>query len=363
MRLSLRRRLFLMAVLVVGIAVGVLALLSSQVTTVELQRFVTAEPGKQVEEVVEKDVEGTLGSIRRSLALAAAAAAAVALLVTAALARRLLGPIEALTEAARRMGSGDLAQRVEVRSEDEVGELARAFNAMADGLERLERLRRNLVSDVAHELRTPLTNLRCQLEALQDGLVEPGAEVVDSLHEEALLLQRLVEDLQELTLAEAGQLRLSVRPVEVRRELERALAALEAQVRAGGLGAGLEVQEGLPAALADPERLQQVLRNLLQNAVAHTPAGGRIELGARRAGAEVEVFVRDTGEGIAAEHLPNVFERFYRVDPARGRATGGAGLGLAIVRQLVRAQGGRVWAESRLGQGSSFFFSLPAAGG
>ena len=152
---SLRQRLLLMAVPVVGIAVGTVALLSSRATTVELQRFVTEGPRKRVEEVVEQDVEGTLGSIRRSLALAALAAAGLALLVTAILSARLLRPIEELTAAARRLERGDLTQRVRVRSRDEVGELARAFNAMAGGLERQERLRRNLVSDVAHELRTP----------------------------------------------------------------------------------------------------------------------------------------------------------------------------------------------------------------
>src|SRR5262245_8455357 len=170
---SLRQRLFAMAVLVVGIAVGTLALLSSRVATVELKRFVTQDPQTQVEVVDEERVEGTLGSIQRSLAIAAIVAAAVALAATAVLSRRLLQPIEALTAAARRMGAGDLKQRVRVESVDEVGQLARAFNAMADGLERLEGLRRNLVSDVAHELRTPLTNLRCQLEALQDGLAQP----------------------------------------------------------------------------------------------------------------------------------------------------------------------------------------------
>ena len=196
---------------------------------------------------------------------------------------------------------------------------------------------------------------------MQDGLSAPSPEAIDSLHEEALLLQRLVEDLQDLTLAEAGQLRLEPRPVEITHELERALAAFNPQLAAGGLAASIRAEPGLPSVMADPERLQQVLRNLLQNAAAHTAAGGEVEMEARLASAEMEVRVRDTGQGIAPEHLPNVFERFYRADASRSRSAGGAGLGLAIVQQLVRSQGGRVAVESALGQGTTFSFTLPLA--
>jgi signal transduction histidine kinase len=303
-----------------------------------------------------------VGAINRSLVLAGLLAGATALLVTFALSRRILGPVEALTGAVRRMAGGDLAQRVRVQSRDEIGELARAFNAMADGLARAEQLRRNMVNDIAHELRTPLTNLRCQIEALQDGLAAPTPEVMASLHEEAMLLNRLVGDLQELALAEAGQLRLERGPVSVRDVITQVTGAFEAQAAGKGIALVSDVPRELPAIYADAERVGQMLRNLLANAVAHTPRGGSVSVGARAAGGQVEIVVADTGAGIEPEHLPNVFERFYRVDGSRARSTGGAGLGLAIVKQLAEAQGGGVRVESEVGSGSSFFVTLPTFG-
>jgi signal transduction histidine kinase len=303
-----------------------------------------------------------VGAINRSLLLAGLLAGVTALLVTLALSRRILGPVEALTSAVRRMAGGDMGQRVRVQSKDEIGELARAFNAMADGLARAEQLRRNMVNDIAHELRTPLTNLRCQIEAVQDGLAAPTPEVMASLHEEAMLLNRLVGDLQELALAEAGQLRLARGPVRVWDVVSQAAGAFESQAAEKAITLRREVPRGLPAIYADPERVGQMLRNLLANAIAHTPRGGSVCIGARAAGGQVEIVVTDTGAGIGPEHLPNLFERFYRVDGSRARATGGAGLGLAIVRQLAQAQGGSVRVESEVGRGTSFFVALPTFG-
>lgn len=300
-----------------------------------------------------------IGSVNRSLLLAVMAAGLAAVLLTLALSRRILGPVEALTAAARRMEKGDLSQRAEVQSRDEVGELARAFNAMADGLARLETLRRNMVTDVAHELRTPLSNVRGYLEALRDGLTRPSPALIDSLYEEAMLLSRLVDDLQELALAEAGQLKLVRQPVALAEIVEQVVSIFQAQTTAKGLTMRADLPADLPPANADPERVGQVLRNLLDNAIAYTLPGGEIIVAARTVGSEVEVSVRDTGIGIASEHLPYVFERFYRADKSRARTTGGAGLGLAIVKQLVEAHGGRVWAESEPDQGSRFSFTLP----
>jgi len=301
-----------------------------------------------------------VGSVNRWLVGAVAIAGTLAFALALALSRRILGPVHRLTNAAQRLATGDLSQRVEVESRDEIGQLGLAFNAMADGLARLEQLRHNMVGDVAHELRTPLTNIRGQLEAVQDGLAAPTRELVDSLHEEILLLSRLVDDLQELAIAEAGQLRFDREPVDVAQ-------AVEGAVRASGAAAGgsprpiqVELSPDLPRVAADPGRLAQILRNLLANAVAHTPPGGRIVVTGHPRGAFVELAVRDEGKGIPPEHLAFVFERFYKADPARGRATGGAGLGLAIVRQLVRAHGGDVRVESEPGAGAAFFFTLPA---
>jgi len=302
-----------------------------------------------------------LGSVNRSLWLAVAAASVAAVLLTLFLSHRILVPVQALTAAARRMERGDLSQRVEVRSNDEIGQLAHAFNAMADSLDRLEQLRRHMISDVAHELRTPLANIRGYLEALRDRVVEPSPELVDSLYEEAMLLSRLVDDLQELALAEAGQLRLVRQPVDLAEVVQQAVHSFQPQADAKRLAIETELPPGLPPVYADRQRVGQVLRNLLRNAVAYTPAGGQITVSARQVGAELEVAVRDTGVGIAPEHLPYIFERFYRADRSRTRSTGGAGLGLTIVKQLVEAHGGCVRVESQVGAGSTFIFTLPVA--
>jgi len=305
--------------------------------------------------------EAFLASINHALLLAAGAAGLAAVLLTLVLSRRILRPVEALTAAARQMERGDLSQRVEVHSQDEIGELAQAFNAMADGLARLEELRRNMVTDVAHELRTPLSNIRGYLEALQDGVIETKPEVIDSLHEEAMLLNRLVDDLRELTLAEAGQLKLERRPVAPADLVDRALEAARAQAAAKGIALQADLSEDLPLVDIDSQRIGQVLGNLLSNALTHTPSGGKIVIAARAKQLKVEVSVSDTGEGIPPEDLPYVFERFYRADRSRSRATGGTGLGLSIAKQLVEAHGGRISAASQVGQGTTFTFTLPVA--
>jgi len=295
----------------------------------------------------------------RWLAGAAVVAGLGALFLIAALSRRLLGPIESLTDAARKMEEGQRAVRVPVASRDELGELARSFNSMADAIARQEALRRNLVSDVAHELRTPLTNIRGQLEALQDGLSAPDRRTIDSLHEDARLLERLVDDLQDLALAEAGQLALHPETLSMREAALRSAAALEPRAKA----AGIEISVDVPAdsvVLADRDRVGQVLSNLIANAITHTPAGGRIAISAHRRNGVVQTAVADTGTGIPAEHLQHVFDRFYRTDPSRARSSGGTGLGLAIVRQLIRAQNGEVAATSEPGRGTVISFTLPS---
>jgi signal transduction histidine kinase len=302
-----------------------------------------------------------LASANRTLLLVAVAAGLGAVLLILGLSRRILGPVEALTAAARRMEAGDLSQRVEITSDDEIGDLARAFNRMADGLARLEELRRQLVTDVAHELRTPLTNIRGYLEAIRDGVVEPERAVIDSLHEEAMLLSHLVEDLQELSLAEAGGLTLERQPVALSDVVDGAIGAARPRAEAEGIALRADLSEDLPLVDVDPRRIGQVLRNLLDNGLTHTGPGGEIVVGARTGDEWVEVGVRDTGAGIAAEDLPHVFDRFYRADRSRSRATGGAGLGLAIVKQLVEAHGGRIEVQSELGQGTRFTFTLPVA--
>jgi signal transduction histidine kinase len=302
----------------------------------------------------------SIGRVQRALLLAALAAGTAGLLLTFAIARRILRPVEALTAAARRMEAGDLGQRVDARGRDEIGDLARAFNAMAERRATAERLRRDLVTDVAHELRSPVTNLRCQIEALQDGLVTPGQESLASLAEEVDLLATLIDDLQDLALAEAGQLALDPSPLVLAAEIDRAVSALRPRLLEKDLTIETDLPTDLPDVHADALRLAQILRNLLGNALTHTPPGGTIRLRGRAVDHEVEVTVEDTGPGIPLEHLPFLFERFYRTDPSRSRATGGAGLGLAIVKQLTAAHGGRVWVDSEPGRGATFGFTLPA---
>src|SRR5579875_328284 len=288
-------------------------------------------------------------------------ASLVALFATLLLSSTILKPIAVLTEVARRMEQGDLSQRVHINTHDEIGKLAHAFNTMAESLERAEQLRRNMVSDVAHELRTPLTNIRGYLEAILDGLMEPTIAAITSIYEEALLLSRLVADLQDLSLAEAGQLKLECMPVALEDIVSKAVNGLSIQAEKKQLTLQTFIPADLPPVEADAERVGQILRNLINNAIMHTPEGGRIEVCARATTQEVEVRVCDTGEGIAPEHLPHLFKRFYRVDRSRTRATGGTGLGLAIVDQLVQAHGGHISVQSQPGQGTCFTFTLPKA--
>jgi len=307
-----------------------------------------------------------LRSVNRGLWAGAAAAIVLGAVLVWLLSGRIVGPIEALTAAARRLERGDLTPRVAASGRDEVATLGRGFNAMAESLARAQRLRLQLTHDVAHELRTPLTNLRAQIEALEDGLLPASPETLASLHEEVMLLTRLVEDLAQLADAESGTLKLEPAAVGVRDALEAAAAAFRARAEEGGVTLEVRADPGI-AVRADPARLGQILRNLIANALTHTPRGGGVTLEARAAAgagggpAAVELQVRDTGAGIAPEHLPHVFERFYRADPSRSRATGGAGLGLAIVRHLAEAQGGDVRAESEPGRGTRMVVRLPAA--
>jgi two-component system sensor histidine kinase BaeS len=291
------------------------------------------------------------------LLAAAAGVAAVAIIGTAVLSRRVLRPIDKLTTASRRLGHGDLTSRVPVQGNDELAELARSFNRMADSLQRGEERQRRLVADVAHELRTPLANLRGYLEALKDGVIPPDPELFSSLHEEAVLQQRIVDDLQDLALAEAGALAYHRSTVDLAELLETCRVAHAAL--ADSAGVGLTVLAESVAVQADPDRLRQVVGNLITNAVRATPSGGGVTLRANRIGALAVVQVVDTGSGIAPESLPHVFDRFWRADSARGRRTGGSGLGLAITRQIVTDHGGTIEVTSQVGTGTTFTFSLP----
>ena len=308
--------------------------------------------------------EAFVADMARALSLGVAFGVLAALGLSVFLSRRIVIPVERMTAAARKLELGDLSQRVNGSGSGELADLARALNAMAAGLERLQQLRRNMVADLAHELRTPLHNILGYFEMLRDGLLQPTPEIVASIHEEASVLARLVEDLQQLALAESGQLRLVRRPIPAPVLLQQAAAGASVELNEKGLEVAVESAPGLPDVVVDEGRIGQVLRNLVANAVAFTPPGGRVTLSARySAGAApfVELAVADNGPGIAQEDLPFVFERFYRADKSRTRTSGGAGLGLTIAKQLVAAHGGAIRVESEPGKGACFRFTLPAA--
>jgi two-component system sensor histidine kinase BaeS len=287
---------------------------------------------------------------------------ALAVAVTFLASRRILAPVAALTRAARRLAGGDPNQRVAVTGHDEIGQLGAAFNSMASALQATDEQRRSLVSDIAHELRTPLSNLVGYLEAAEDGLVPLNGELVSSLHEEAVLLRRLVDDLQDLALADAGRLRLDKGPVDLADLADQVVVAN--RQRALSADVTLEVvADSHPVVSGDARRLRQVVGNLVSNAITHTEAGGRVIVRTGTVHQIAELLVIDTGIGIAPEQLPHVFDRFYRTDASRSRDTGGSGLGLAISRQLVDAHHGTIHATSTPGHGSTFILRLPLDAG
>lgn len=301
------------------------------------------------------------GEIGRYFVMGAALAVIAAVVITLILSRRILSPVRALTNAAHQLGRGDLSQRVDIKDKSEIGELAVTFNSMAGNLERDQQLRREMVADVAHELRSPLTNIRGYLEAIRDRIMSPDEKTVGSIYDETMLLARLIDDLQELTLAEAGELKLYRENEDVPELVRQAVSAEQAKAIEKGLIINVDLPAGMPSVNVDFLRIKQVLLNLLENAIAHTPPGSSVTVAAKEAAGMVEISVTDTGEGIPAAELQKIFERFHRVDKSRSRATGGSGLGLTIARSFVEAHGGTISVQSAPGEGSAFTFTLPVS--
>ena len=298
-------------------------------------------------------------AVNRYLLWGACLAVAIAIIMTFVLSQRVLSPIRVLTRTAKKLGQGDFSQRVTIQDRGDVGELAQTFNSMAADLERTEKLRRDMVADVAHELRTPLSNVSGYLEAIRDDVIQPDKPTIASLSEETDLLSRLVDDLQELALADAGELKLVRQPESLVLLIEQSVTALQVKARDKGLELVADIPQDLPAVNIDYHRISQVLRNLLSNAITHTASGGNIKVSAQTADKTIRVEVKDNGEGIPAADMPNMFERFYRVDKSRTRPGGGSGLGLTIAKRLIEAHGGTIGVRSELGQGSCFYFTLP----
>ncbi len=314
----------------------------------------------QPEGIVEPAATSVVSAVNKSLIGTGVAAAALGTLLVLILSGRMLAPVPSLGAAAIRLGRGDLSQRAPSDGPTEIKQLANSFNAMAADLEEAERHRRNLVADVAHELRTPVSNIQGYLEAIKDGLLEPGADTIDTIYGQVLHLSRLVEDLRLLAQVEAGALQLHRTPGPLPELLQHCLDAVRPRAEGKGVGISLETDPATPWVEMDGTRIAQVVGNLLENAIIHTPEGGSISISAGPLnGNQVQVSVTDTGLGIAADDLPRLFDRFYRADPSRSRSTGGVGLGLTIAKQLVEAHGGSIEVESSPQGGTRFAFRLP----
>jgi two-component system sensor histidine kinase BaeS len=313
-------------------------------------------------ELEQRVTEIYLDSLTASLLLAGGAALATAVVASILVSRGIASPIHRLAGASRRLAAGHYGERVPVDGTTEVNQLATSFNAMAAAVEDAERRRQELIGDVAHEMRTPIATLEGYLEGLLDGVIDPSDRVWAKLHDETGRLRRLIEDLHELSRAEAHQLTVICRATAPAEIVKPAVERLEADVAERGLRLDVDLPPGLPDVQADPERAIQVLTNLVTNALRYTPPPGRIAVRVAADDGLVRFEVSDSGIGIAPEHLPRVFERFYRVDKSRARVLGGAGVGLTIAQALAETMGGRISAQSPgPGQGSTFTFELPAA--
>jgi signal transduction histidine kinase len=298
-------------------------------------------------------------SVRDSILLAGAIALIIALGLGILFVRRLARPLEELRVAAEQISQGRSPPRVHITSNDELGRLGRTFNQMAESLQRSEALRRQLILDIAHELRNPLMVQQSHLELLLDNVVPPTPEQLQTIYEQNLLLGRLVRDLQLLALADAGELQIVRVPTQFREILQRVIAHIHPTLEEKQIALEAQIADDLPTVAVDPQRIEQVLLNLLDNACRYTPPGGKIALSAYREDGAVHVSVRDGGPGIAPEDLPHIFERFYRGDKSRARSSGGTGLGLSIAKALIEAHGGKIWAENAPQGGACFHFTVP----
>lgn len=302
-----------------------------------------------------------LARINQSLILGAIGAALIALLVGILLTRHFMRPLRDLTVALRAMQHGNLKQEVPVRSQDELGELTRTFNQMSKDLAQANFLRRQMTADIAHDLRTPLTVIAGYLEGMRDGTLRPTAPRFETMNSEVIRLKRLVEDLRTLSLADAGELKLTYQPVPVESLLNHVAASFQPLFDEKQLHLEVQLESGLPDLKVDRERMGQVLDNLVSNAMRYTPAGGAITLRADQVQQTVQISVQDTGEGIPPDKLPYIFERLYRVDQSRNGASDESGLGLAIVKSIVEAHGGTVSAQSEVGKGTTIAIQFPKA--
>ncbi|GFE61776.1 cell wall metabolism sensor histidine kinase WalK [Geobacter sp. AOG2] len=300
-----------------------------------------------------------LTAIHRYLIWASLAALALALILNFLLTRKLLRPLFQMSAITRQVAKGNYTERVDVVSSDEVGQLARSFNQMADSLEKIERLRKNMVADIAHELRTPLTNLRGCMEAMSDGVIPASRETFTILENESMRLVRLVEDLQQLARADAARAYLDRQEISLHLQLHQIVDLYQPNFREKEIAVEWRLEPGSEMVTADRDKLLQAIRNLVDNAWKYTPAHGTVTISTSRTADGIKTVVANRCGGIDEKSLPFIFERFFRAERSRSRNDGGAGIGLAIVKELIEAHGGHVGAESDTAW-TRVWFTLPS---
>lgn len=376
MQLSLFWKLMLSFAVVVGLGFGAVIVIANQITNQELMSFMMGQAqspmmgggmmgGQGAMHGPNQMQQRALERVNQAIIIGGGVALLAALIVGFVVFRAITHPIDQLRQAAHALARGDLRARVAAQSpssrlgDDELTELGATFNAMADSLQKAEALRRDMTADIAHELRTPLAVMRGNLEAMLDGVYPSDAEHLQPVLNQVHLLTRLVEDLRTLALAEAGQLPLTKRSVDLKPLIDAALDSFRANAAAQRVTLTANAGERLPAVEIDPDRVQQTIGILIANALRHTPADGRITVRLRRESDYAVIEVADTGAGIPSDDLPHIFERFYRADKSRSRESGGSGLGLAIAKSIVQAHGGSIGATSEVGKGTTVRFTLP----
>ena len=306
-----------------------------------------------------------LGSIGNSLWIAGIIAVTVSIIIAVIFSRQVIAPLNRLSAVASSVNQGDLSRRINSNSNDEVGVLTNTFNSMVESLDKNQKTRRKFMTDLAHEMGTPLSIIQSNLEGIQDGVVEASPENISSIHQEVLLLSRLVRDLRTLSQAESSGLKLSLTPVDVGVLVSSIVNATEPETKRKEVSLKVQIEPGLPLGMMDKDRISQILVNLLSNALHYTSQGDSIGVSVAlnkqtdKAGKSLMVSVSDTGQGISKEDLPYIFNHYYRGTQPREKRADGSGIGLAVVKELVEAHRGKVWVDSVQGKGSIFYFTLP----
>jgi histidine kinase len=372
-RRHLGLKLFFSYLLVILVGVVVLASTANMVVPTAYQRHLTVMSsmmsnmmGGSIAQLDQNLFINFRAAVAEALGVAALAATLMAIVASIFISRQVVAPVRAMMDATQRISEGHYEERIRVagdiamNEQDELGQLGLRFNQMAARLEQTEAFRRQLIGDVTHELRTPLTTIKGSVEGLMDGVLPPDAETFSQIYREVDRLQRLVNDLQELSRVEAGAYELHPKRTSVQTLVDLTVARLRSQFQEKGVSITAQIPPDLPPIQVDEDRISQVLLNLVGNALQYTPPGGSVRITAIHQPNQVRIEISDTGIGIPPGHLPHLFTRFYRVDKSRSRQMGGSGIGLTIAKHLVEAHGGRIWVESAgIGKGSTFIFTLP----